>query len=258
MADSKVVTTKQLTELWGVSAAVVKDWKAAGMPLASGYKSRFDLGEARAWAVMHGYLSPAECDIEVCQTLDELRIRLNYSSSWRCRQWVREPNFPGRSKRSVPGAQYSYLPVPDILAWLKVSHPFNTVNGRAQGTLETDDGEAIGQIQAMMPSSNASREELSNVKLEREKIKLAKEAGDVIDCDTVHRFIERYSSYCITVLESLPGRVDARLPEGLDPEMRSEIRSAAMGTVHDCRVIMADYFASRAAIAEDDNTVGTA
>jgi phage terminase Nu1 subunit (DNA packaging protein) len=208
--SADLITSRELSNRLKVPARIISAWKKEGLPLIGRY---VPYNEAEEWLVMSGRITPPD---GVVTSIDKLAGLLGYSP-WHVRKWVPEDGFPGKTQRSVPQAKCGYFPVDRIVAWLKEAHPESRMHNR----------EPAGSKQGTNGSPETGyRTQITKIKLERERIKLRREAEEVIDADSVQRFFERYNAYAITVLKQLPGMVDSKLPEDIDPETRGEIRAA--------------------------------
>lgn len=195
----------------GIDESKLDEFIAADMPWhGESQDPEFYEAECATWLVVNG---KAEVDRDkVSRTATEASEKLGVARQT-LHAWSRMDGFPGRP---------SYYPIDEIREWDAAK------NKRLNQHATQDDAEG------------KSREKLS-VKDRRDLLKLQKEEGLLVEFEVVKRDIQRANSYMIGELNLLPGKVESKLPAGLEANLVQIIRAAIKDTVAECLRIMSEH-----------------
>lgn len=145
----------------------------------------------------------------------------------RClRNWEQTGGFPGSAEERGRGGRY---PIGDIQDWRQVAIGKPTVGGQRDAIVAAAD---------IDPASYRKRQENARLwKLEAEtglaKLELEREAGRILDSGDVERFIIRTITTATAMLEEIPDRVDAGLPQDTAADVRELHRRVATDVIRE-------------------------
>jgi DNA-binding transcriptional MerR regulator len=196
-----MLTFRQLHQELGIPQRLLRQLVDEGLPCeapAEGGGRLFDRATVDRWLIEHGYAEvegpgAGQCGGgQVVQTLHDLAQALDMKGKDPIRQisrWILEPGFPGRSGSA--GRRDGYFPVDQIRLWLAAR------NG----------------------GGNSHNEELAELKIERERLRLEREirdemlaAGRLADVDEVAQHNARCVANAKAVLEPMADAVVGILP----------------------------------------------
>ena len=172
----------------------------------------FDDSEVATWLVVHG---KAEINQDrVARTASEAAVKLGIAKTT-LYQWAHRKGFPGRT---------GYYPIDEIREW--DSAQVKKLNQYA--TIED------------VENRNGDKGQAVSVKERRDLLKLKKEQGLLVDVEEVKRDTQRANAYAVAELNLLSGKVESKLPAGLDGELVQIIRETIKDTVVECLTILAE------------------
>lgn len=146
--------------------------------------------------------------------------------------WAKEPGFPGR-KGNGRGGSNGHYDLEAIRAWRDTaySRPTNDGGGRkateaaAASTAQTLDGP---EIRRRRDAADIKERESKAAILELEYLT---KAGRILDREDVERSIARTIETAKAILEELPDRIEAGLPQECDTTIRELHRRVATDVV---------------------------
>lgn len=173
----------------------------------------FDEPEVATWLYRNG---KAQIDRdEVSVTTAEAAERLGIHRRTLL-DWCKKDGFPGRS---------GYYPIGAIRDW----DAARTKKVNQYATIEEE-------------QERPEKKEQLSIKEQRDLLKLEKERGELIEVDEVRRTLARGVSYAVSELGLIAGRVESRLPAGLDADLVRIIRDTIKTTVEEACTIVSEIY----------------
>lgn len=213
-----MLTANQLCEQLGITTERLKRWVNEGLPYITNGRGKprtFD-GEAVAvWLVSNGKAKPAapekpaEMPSQVCTTRHAAAQALGVNARTLA-NWLTDPTFPG--KAGSPGRQDGYFPLVEIEAWRQERFGVESKNGEG------------GELTAL-------RARKLQLEIDQMHVSFEKECGTILDAHDVAAWLERHISTAKTILDSMPDKIEAKLPQGITPKIRAKIRAAIEQTI---------------------------
>lgn len=193
-----------------IDEARLEEFIALGMPWhGESADPEFDESECATWLFVNG---KAEIDREkVCRTAVDATVKLGVSLRT-LTAWSHLDGFPGR-----PG----YYPIAEIEEW------------------DVARNKKLNQHATQADVDDETCEKLS-VKERRDLLKLKREEGLLVEVEEVKRDVQRANACAVAELNLLSGKIESRLPAGLDLELVQIIRETIKATVAESLTILSE------------------
>jgi hypothetical protein len=147
--------------------------------------------------------------------------------------WAKEPGFPGR-KGNGRGGSNGHYDLEAIRAWRDTAYSRPTNDGGGRKAADTARQSEAKEV--LDGPEIRRRRDIADIK-EREskagilELEYLSKAGRVVDREDVERFIARTIETAKAILEELPDRIEAGLPQECDTTIRELHRRVATDVV---------------------------
>ena len=131
-------------------------------------------------------------------------------------EWIADPTFPGRP--ATPGRRNGWFPFDRIDAWLE---------RKGKATKAAGDG-----ARELDP--------LTELRLKRDTLRYNREAGQVVDLASARQAIERQIAVAKSILDPLPDRFAALVPQKAGEAVRTKVATLARRTLSEAYAAIAE------------------
>ncbi len=187
-----MIAAEDLAKKLLVDASMIREWVSLGMPAAKKRPLLFDPVAVRQWLIDQGLVETER----VFRTRDEAAAAFGVTVR-KISHWLTQPDFPGKS--ADPLQKNGYFPEKAIREWLEK-------NGSTESPVQ---------------------HELSQVKLELERYKLAEKQGKLIEVEVVELERLRTAAIVKEKLKQLSFELVSVLPSDTLPAIKEQVKSKA-------------------------------
>ena len=215
--SSKPLDLAALSAKLGQPQKRIREWVKLGMPAKrAGRSFEFAAAAVRDWLVEHGIGTQ---NVELIARSRGEAARVLGISERLLTHWTKEPGFPGRpgSKAATPDG---YYPIEQIRAWIAGAHPESPL--------------------AVNPKYTGSHDKYIRIRTSRAEFELDRLRGQYLPLQEVQRFFSRTLTNVVSVLQDLPHRLAAAMPEDMGSAQRQIVRTIAETAINECRTAIAE------------------